>query len=131
MIKYSIIAIVILISLISCSESSDAEIGQYTSIEVSEVVDAGTVAKGEIVKIDIPIKNTGKYPLVIANVKGTCSCTVSSFSEEPVAPGETSTIKAEIDTDQTGTGLVEKSVAIVANTRPSTTKVILKTRVMD
>ena len=121
----------LLFLLISCSSDSEATIGQYTTIEVDEVVDAGTVAKGELVKVDVRIKNIGSYPLVIADVKAACSCTVSDYSEEPLKPGESSIITAEIDTDKTGKGIVEKSITIVANTRPSTTKVILKARVID
>lgn len=120
-----------LFMFVACTGSSDATIGQYTTIEVDEVVDAGTVAKGELVKLDVKITNTGNYPLVIADVKGACSCTVTAYSEDPILPGKSSVIAAEIDTDQTGKGVVEKAISIVANTRPSTTKVILKARVID
>ena len=119
------------IILIACSEQNEATIGQYTTIEVDSVFDAGTVAKGEIIKANIKVKNTGDYPLVIANVKGACSCTVTEYEEDPIPPGESIFIKAEVDTDKTGKGLINKSVSIMANTRPSLTKVIIKSKVID
>ncbi|MCO5268035.1 MAG: DUF1573 domain-containing protein [Brumimicrobium sp.] len=120
-----------LIALVSCSGKGDNEmqVGQYTTIEVEEVYDAGTVAKGEIIKADIIIKNTGKYPLVIANIEPACSCTVSEYDEDPIDPGKTSIIKTEVDTDKTGKGKIMKPINITANTRPSTTTVTIKATV--
>jgi hypothetical protein len=118
--------------LFGCSSSpSEAEIGQYTTIEVEKVYDAGTVAKGEVVDAAIKIKNTGDYPLVIASVKEACSCTISSYPEEPIAPGATGTIDASVDTDKTGKGVINKPIAISANTRPSTTTVMITAKVID
>ena len=117
--------------MFACTSEDEAVIGQYTTVEYEEVFDAGTVAKGELVKAKIAIKNTGKYPLVIAEVKGACSCTVSSFEKDPIAPGETTYIDAEINTDNTGKGTISKSVTMTANTRPSSTKVVIKAKVID
>ncbi|MCC5924700.1 MAG: DUF1573 domain-containing protein [Crocinitomicaceae bacterium] len=116
---------------VGCGQQDDAVIGQYTTIDVEAVYDAGTVAKGEIIKADIRIKNTGTYPLVIAEVKGACSCTVSEYEKDPIAPGKETFIKAEIDTDKTGTGMISKSVTISANTKPTTTRVVIEARVLD
>lgn len=115
----------------ACSSSpSAAEIGQYTTMEVDPTVDAGMVAKGEVVETTITLKNTGDYPLIIADVKEACSCTVSEYPEEPIAPGETGMIKASIDTDRTGKGVINKPVTITANTRPSTTTVTITAKVI-
>tara|TARA_B100000508_G_scaffold141095_1_gene146754 strand:- start:30131 stop:30529 length:399 start_codon:yes stop_codon:yes gene_type:complete len=118
--------------LVGCSsDPSGSEIGQYTTMEVEQTIDAGTVAKGEIVEAQITLKNTGDYPLVIADVKEACSCTVSEYPEEPIAPGKTGTILASVDTDRTGKGVINKPVTITANTRPSTTTVTITAKVID
>lgn len=117
--------------LTACSEQTEASVGQYTTIKYEAVYDAGTVAKGEIVRAKIAIKNVGDYPLVIANVKPACSCTVPSYDTDPVSPGETAYINAEVDTDKTGKGIINKPITITANTRPSTTKVTIKASVID
>ena len=124
--------LVVSLFMFGCSSSpSEAEIGQYTSIEVESTYDAGTVAKGEVVDAAIKIKNTGDYPLVIASVKEACSCTISSYPEEPIAPGESGTINASVDTDKTGKGIINKPITISANTRPSTTTVMITAKVID
>lgn len=117
--------------LVACSGDSEAEIGEYTTIEFDEVYDAGTVAKGEIVEAKIELKNTGEYPLVIANVQAACSCTVSEYSEDPVAPGESAFIYAEVNTDNTKKGVITKTVTISTNTRPSSNTVTIKSKVID
>lgn len=121
----------IVFGLSACNTENAQEVGQYTTIEVREVYDMGTVAKGEVIKVKIELKNTGSYPLVIANVKPACSCTVPSYDKNPVKPGATAVILAEVDTDKTGKGIISKPVNIVANTQPSTTTVIIKAKVID
>ena len=121
----------LILSIVACGGNSEGEVGQYTTIELDEEFDAGTVAKGEIIKADIRIKNVGDYPLVIANVKGSCSCTVTDYEQDPIAPGASTVIKAEVNTDNINKGIISKSVSITANTRPSTTNVVIKARVID
>lgn len=110
----------------ACQGSSEVEIGNKTTMVVEPVFDAGTVIKGEIISAKFVVKNTGSYPLVIGEVKGSCTCTVASKPEDPIQPGEEGIIKAEIDTDRTSSGAITKSVNIVANTEPSVTEVIIK-----
>jgi hypothetical protein len=132
MLKSVISLLVVAFMIVGCSDSSsEAEIGQYTSVEVEKNFDAGTVAKGEVVEASIELKNTGEYPLIIADVKEACSCTVSEYPEEPIAPGETGIIIATVDTDRTGKGVINKPITITANTRPSTTTVMITAKVID
>ena len=124
---------IISFALLSCGgeEKTEAQVGQYTTIEVLELYNAGTVAKGETVTLEVKVKNVGDYPLVIADIKPACNCTVSEFDREPIAPGATTIIKASIDTDATGKGVIKKPITISANTRPSTTTVMLQATVLD
>jgi hypothetical protein len=124
--------------LASCNEGSSSqeatenvEVGNKTTITVNPVYNAGEVVKGEIITGTFTVKNTGKYPLVISEVKGSCTCTVAEKPEKPIAPGSEATIKAEVDTEKTSTGDISKSVRIVANTEPSVTEVVIKAKVKN
>ncbi|MEM7572313.1 MAG: DUF1573 domain-containing protein, partial [Bacteroidota bacterium] len=46
--------------------------------------------------------NTGDAPLLITNARGSCGCTVPSYSTAPVAPGASSEIKVRYDTHRMG-----------------------------
>tara|TARA_B110000503_G_scaffold68985_1_gene107655 strand:- start:583 stop:978 length:396 start_codon:yes stop_codon:yes gene_type:complete len=119
----------ILFLLLACGES-DVVIGNKTTMEVLTLFDAGDVMKGEVITAKFSIKNTGDYPLVIADVVGSCSCTVAEKPEEPIAPGKSGDVLAYVNTDKLSAGPLNKSVRIVANTENSVTEVIVKANVI-
>jgi|TARA_R110000737_G_scaffold182215_1_gene205560 hypothetical protein len=125
----NLLAISVLVS--SCGGSDVVEVGNKTSMEVEPVFDAGKVLKGEKIDAEFKIKNTGSYPLVVAEVKGSCTCTVADKPEDPIMPGDSYVIRAYVDTERTGTGAISKSITIVANTDPSVSNVVVKAIVMN
>jgi hypothetical protein len=116
--------------LIGCQSDNTVEIGKKTEMKVDPVFDAGSVNKGEKIKAVFKVKNTGKSPLVISEVKGSCTCTVADFPKKPILAGETGEIKAEVNTDKTGEGKISKSIRITANTVPGLTVVHVKANVV-
>ena len=112
-----------------CVNNGNVEVGNKTTMHVNSVYDAGTVMKGELISATFKIKNTGSYPLVIADVKPSCSCTVVNKPDEPIKPGEEANIKAEVNTSNVSSGTLTKSVRIVANTEPSVTEVVIKAKI--
>lgn len=116
--------------LLSCQADNKVEIGKKTEMKVNPIFDAGNVNKGEKIKAIFKVKNSGKSPLVIGEVKGSCTCTVADFPKKPILAGETGEIKAEVNTDKTGEGKISKSIRITANTVPSLTVVHVKANVI-
>lgn len=119
-----------LLMLSACGGNTDVSVGDKTTMEVNQVFDAGDVVKGEMVSAEFKIKNTGDYPLVIGEVKGSCSCTVADYPKEPIAPGESGVISAHVDTDKVEAGMMNKGVRIVSNTDPSITEVVIRANIM-
>jgi hypothetical protein len=113
----------------SCTGSSEIEIGNKTTMVVEPVYEAGSVVRGEVITAKIKVSNTGSYPLVIASVSPSCSCTIAERPEEPVQPGESAIIIARVDTGKISGKIVNKAVNIVANTEPSTTAVIIRAKI--
>ena len=99
-------------------------------MEVDEVIEKGDVMWGEDVKAVIKVKNTGDYPLILAEITGSCSCTVAEYPKEPIAPGKSVEIKAVVQTDKASAGPLVKDVRITANTNPSITTVLIKANVI-
>lgn len=58
----------------------------------------GFVKKGELVKLDYKISNTGNEPLMITDAEVSCSCTTVDFPKQPIAPGETAKVTVNFDT---------------------------------
>ncbi|MDX2362835.1 MAG: DUF1573 domain-containing protein [Crocinitomicaceae bacterium] len=130
--KYFGIVLMAMLVLASCTETeTNVVIGNKTTIEIEPMMfDAGDVLKGEMVDAKFTITNTGTFPLVIAEVKGGCSCTVADYPDEPIQPGESGVIWAHVNTDETGVGALNKGVTIVANTDPSVSTVVIRGNVM-
>lgn len=89
----------------------------------------GEVKEGTVVKHTFKFKNTGKVPLTIKEANASCGCTVPSYTEAPVAPGDEGEITLKFNSDGRP-GDAEKSVTIIANTYPQTSKVSIKGKVI-
>jgi len=149
--KYSFIAILLGLVIFSCEPSANAEStakkegfggadiirmpvsanqGVDTTLVAKMVFEEtvhefGTVLEGKQVEHVFKFTNTGKIPLVIADSKTTCGCTVPDYPKEPIAPGESSEVSVIFNTagksqDQ------NKPVTLIANTYPARTIIYMK-----
>ena len=118
LIKY--ISLFSLVLLFSCKGENKLEVGQKTSMKIDKLFDAGTRVIGEVIEAVFNIENTGDYPLVFGEIKGSCSCTVAEKPEAPILPGEKGVISATVDTESFRINSeVSKYVTLVANTEPN------------
>lgn len=79
----------------------------------------GEIKADEVVDFSFKFRNTGKSDLFIVSAKASCGCTVPSYSKEPVPPGGDGRIDVQFDS-KGKTGMVSKTITIVANTIPNT-----------
>jgi hypothetical protein len=77
------------------------------------VVDYGIIKKGSEPNRTFTFKNTGNAPLLITDAKASCGCTVPTFPQGAILPGESSEITVRYDTQRVG--LISKSVTILSN----------------
>ncbi len=80
----------------------------------SSSYDFGTVEEGSIVEHEFVITNTGRTPLIITDVRGTCHCTAADWTKTPIKPNEKGMIKLIFDT-KGKSGKVGSSVRIYSN----------------
>jgi len=86
--------------------------GPVMSLE-SNTVDFGTIKQhGEPLRT-VSFTNTGTEPLVIKNARGSCGCTVPTWTKEPILPGESSEIEIRYATNRLGK--INKTVKITTN----------------
>lgn len=127
------IGLIAMLSLVlgACGEDTPSEVvGYKTTMEVDKVKNVGKIAKGEVIHTDFLIKNTGEYPLVLSDVSGSCSCTVADWTKDPIAPGESGHVKADVKTENFSVGSVTRSITILANTTPPATKVVIEATII-
>lgn len=123
-----IIAFVMLMSMmLSIGININGATKEKGIMQFSEKVhDFGTVKeKGGPVSVEFPFTNTGNANLVIYRAKAECGCTTPEYSDAPIAPGKSGTIK--ITYNPLGQpGAFEKTITVWTNGKPG--KVHLKIR---
>ena len=75
--------------------------------------DYGTVMVNSDGNCVFTFTNKGSEPLVLSNVSASCGCTVPDWTREPVAPGQTGTIKVTYNTAIIGA--FHKTVTVNSN----------------
>lgn len=99
-------------------------------IKFSETVhDFGTIKEdGGVAETYFEFTNIGNQALILNNVKTSCGCTTPEWNNQPIAPGQKGKIKVSYD-PKNHPGVFSKNVEVIANTQPSTTKLLIKGKV--
>lgn len=93
-------------------------------------LDFGKIVQGTKVDSLYSFTNTGGGPLVIADVRASCGCTVAKdWPKQPIKPGESATIGVSFDSEGRN-GRQDKTVTVVANTSPPSTVLTLTAEVV-
>lgn len=112
--------------MVAVSFNSSAQTGAVQSgAEITfleETYDYGEVKYGGDGVCTFIFENTGNEPLVLGNVKGSCSCTVPEWPKTPIAPGEKGELKVKYNTQKAGA--INKSVTINSNAVNTPVKVV-------
>lgn len=89
--------------------------GKYPKLVLSKKeYNFGEVDEGKVVEAKIEIKNEGSGTLEIKDVKTTCGCTAVLLSSKKLQPGETGTIKINLDTTKRE-GQFIRTISIYSN----------------
>ncbi|WP_064972164.1 DUF1573 domain-containing protein [Kordia zhangzhouensis] len=88
--------------------------------------DFGTINEGDQVETTFKFTNTGKVPLLISGIKGSCGCTVpNDWPKEPIAPGDSGEFTVKYNSTNKP-NLKTNTVTITANTEKGREMVRIK-----
>lgn len=79
--------------------------------------DFGNITKGTPVSHEFEFTNTGSEALLVTSVTASCGCTVTNYSQEPIAPGAVGYVKATFDAGKLGAFV--KTVTVKSNAAES------------
>ena len=121
----------IMLLMAGAAKAQDAKTQSGPEIEFEEIVhDYGDVpynGNGECV---FRFTNTGDAPLLIQKPKSSCGCTVPSWPDKPILPGESDVIKVTYRTNRCGS--FNKTVTVTSNALKNSIVVLhIKGRVLD
>ena len=79
----------------------------------SEVVDYGTIKKGDDGVREFKFTNTGSSPLYITQVRSSCGCTIPKKPTDSIMPGVEEVIEVKYDTNRVGP--IRKTITVSSN----------------
>ncbi len=95
----------------------------------SSSLELGKVPMGDTVHFSFVFTNSGDSPVIITEADGGCSCLQVVGPSQPVMPGKTDSIRVRFNTNLSVTGWVRKSIRVIANTAPSTHRLLFSTEI--
>lgn len=79
-----------------------------------------------VVSATFTFTNIGKSPLVIHQAVPSCGCTVPEFTQEPVLPGKSGTIKVTYNGEGRFPGHFKKSITVRTNAEPELVRLYIE-----
>ena len=121
----------IMLLMVGAAKAQDAKTQSGPEIEFEEIVhDYGDLPYNGNGECEFRFTNTGDAPLVIQKPKSSCRCTVPSWPDKPILPGESDVIKVTYRTNRVGN--FNKVVTVTSNALKNSTVVLrIKGRVLD
>jgi len=102
----------------SLATTAKTEIAASTIVWKAETIDVGEIPQGTPKAIVYEFKNTGKTAVVITNVVGSCGCTATDYTKEPVLPGKSAKVTATYNAANKGAFTKTVTVTTNAETAP-------------
>ena len=79
----------------------------------SEVIDYGTIEKGDDGIREFKFTNTGSSPLYITQVRSSCGCTIPKKPTDSIMPGVEEVIAVRYDTNRVGP--IRRTITVSSN----------------
>ena len=121
----------IMLLMAGAAKAQDGKVQMGAEIEFEKVVhDYGDVPYNGNGECEFRFTNTGTEPLLVQKPKSSCGCTIPSWPNEPILPGESDVIKVTYRTNRAGN--INKTVTVTSNAVKNSTVVLrIKGRVLD
>ncbi|WP_089350770.1 DUF1573 domain-containing protein [Flavobacterium sp. ov086] len=102
----------------SLTSETKVAVTASTIVWKAETIDVGQIPQGTPKAIVYEFKNTGKTAVVITNVQGSCGCTATDYTKEPILPGKTAKVTATYNAANKGGFTKTVTVTTSAETAP-------------
>ena len=121
----------IMLLMAGAAKAQDAKTQSGPEIEFEKTVhDYGDVPYNGNGECEFRFTNTGDAPLLIQKPKSSCGCTIPSWPDKPILPGESEVIKVTYRTNRCGS--FNKTVTVTSNAVNNPTVVLhIQGRVLD
>ena len=121
----------IMLLMAGAAKAQDTQAENGPEIKFEKVVhDYGDIPFNGNGECEFRFTNTGTEPLIVQKPKSSCGCTIPSWPNEPILPGESDVIKVTYKTNRVGN--INKTVTVTSNAVKNPTVVLrIKGTVME
>jgi hypothetical protein len=128
---FVIVSLIFLLSLGCSHDSRSASENKGTATIVFETTehDFGNIPQGGDGTYEFVFRNTGDAPLVLANVRSSCGCTIPEWPKRPIHEGKEGKIKVRYNTRIIGG--FSKSITVYSNAGDTPVMLKIKGRVEE
>ncbi|MEO6175873.1 MAG: DUF1573 domain-containing protein [Flavobacterium circumlabens] len=105
-------------TLVSNVKTETTKTTATTIVWKAETIDVGEIPQGTPKAIVYEFKNTGKTAVVITSVQGSCGCTATDYTKEPILPGKSAKVTATYNAANKGGFTKTVTVTTSAETTP-------------
>lgn len=97
---------------------------------VEKIVDLGTLAQDDDKQhVRLSFRNSGDVPLVITEVRTSCSCTTIKYDRKPVQPGESGVLNITVDPKKAPKGNFYRVLQVHSTARSGVQNITLKAEI--
>lgn len=97
---------------------------------VEKVVDLGTLAQDDDKQhVRLSFRNRGDVPLVITEVRTSCSCTTIKYDRKPVQPGESGVLNITVDPKKAPKGNFYRVLQVHSTAQSGVQNITLKAEI--
>lgn len=91
----------------------------------------GEIERGDSKSHKFKFENSGDARLIISDVKAGCGCTVASYTERPLEPGDEGFIEVEYDSEGRSPGHFYQNVTIFSNASTSRYQITVSGQIIE
>ncbi len=111
---------------VEAASARDAQEVYYPTMDFeTKTHDFGKINEGDVVEHTFTFTNNGKAPLVITSARGSCGCTVPTWTKEPIKPGDSGEMLVKFNS-KGKPNTQNKTVTVKANTESGTERLQIK-----
>ncbi len=113
-IRINLFAVVVFTAILSAACTAGSPVLDLRESEA----DLGDIVNGEVISLEIPIRNVGADDLVIEAVTTSCGCTTADVQPSTISPGDEGRLHIRFDSGAHGpeaNGVVMRQIFIASN----------------
>ena len=123
-----LLCVVAMLGILLSTHAVSAEEPQGAVIEFrTKVFDLGTLTQDDDRQmVRVPFTNVGDAPLVVLQVRTSCSCTTVQYERRKIMPSEQGVLNISMDPSKAPTGSFYRVLQVISNATPSPANLTLK-----